>query len=78
MALNTGLNGGRGTATSIATTGDDVDVSGSAPPTAGQHLEAIDAITAEWRTPTAGGSPLAVEDEGTPLTADAKKLNFGE
>jgi len=47
--------GGGGAADALATTGADVDVSASAPPTTGQVLTATSATTATWQTPSGGG-----------------------
>jgi len=44
-----------GTADFLGTTGADVDVGSSAPPSAGQVLTATSATTATWQTPSGGG-----------------------
>ncbi len=64
------------TANAIATTGADVNVDASAPPSVGQVLEATSATTATWQTPAAGGASITVEDEGSPLTTGVTKFNF--
>ena len=65
-----------GASSALTTTGAPVTTGGSAPPAPGQVLIATSPTTATWQTPAAGGAPVAVEDEGSPLTAGATKFNF--
>lgn len=51
-----------GTAEALGTTGADVDVGSSAPPSAGDVLTAVDATHATWQAPTSG--PVADGDYG--------------
>lgn len=48
-------------ASSLATTGSPVVVSGAAAPTAGQVLTATSATAANWQSPTTGGAPIAAQ-----------------
>lgn len=52
-----GGGGGSTTAEALGTTGADVTVGTSSPPTAGQVLTATGATSATWQTPAAGVSP---------------------
>ncbi len=65
------------TASGLRTATTVVDIATAAAPTAGQVLEATSGTDAAWATPSGGGgSAVIVEDEGTPLTTDVKKMNF--
>jgi len=54
--------GAAGSAANLATTGADVNVDLSAPPTTGQVLVATSATTSTWQTPAATGIANVVED----------------
>ena len=54
-----GGGGGSGTATALATTGANVTVDTSAPPTAGQVLKATSPTSATWQDEEGGGSGTA-------------------
>jgi hypothetical protein len=65
--------GGGGIAQALATTGAPVDVSGAAPPTAGQVLQAADATHAVWASlPTQGGGTILAINQ-TPVSHNASQ-----
>jgi len=68
-------DGGSSETSGITTSGARVDIADT-PPISGQVLIASSPTAAAWTTPAFGNPPLTVEDEGTPLTASATKLNF--
>lgn len=60
-------------ATSLATTGTDVDISAADPPSAGQVLVASDAEHAEWQDQSGGGgagTALELATTGAPVNVD--------
>jgi len=63
------------TANAIATTGSDVTISGSAPPSTGQILKATSPTTATWQA-DAGGFTMDVLDEGSSLVTDPTSIDF--
>lgn len=66
-------------ATQLQTTGADVIINGSAPPTTGQVLTATSATNATWQSPTGGSSPsrnISVAQSGGDYTSIVDAINY--